>query len=148
MTVSALWSKHRPIALAIAPEYRIPGLDADDVRQEALVALWEAAGSFDPARGRFPAFARTVIHRHLRDLLQAATRMKRTAVFHLGADPADTRDRIAARLELVDYARRATALSDRERSAVTDHVRGVPAKSTKAHDSALQRARRKLKAAA
>ena len=77
----ARWTKHRKIALAIAPEYRIPGLEPDDVRQEALVALWEACGDHDEKKGPFPAFARLVIHRRLRDLLQAATRLKRTAEF-------------------------------------------------------------------
>jgi DNA-directed RNA polymerase specialized sigma24 family protein len=79
VTKPALWTKHRSIALAIAPEWRIPGLDQDDVRQEALIALWEACGSHDKTKGPFPAFARLVIKRRLRDLLQAATRQKRTA---------------------------------------------------------------------
>ena len=78
--VPALWTKHRPIALGISTEWRIPGLDADDVRQEALIALWEAARCHDREKGPFPAFARLVIGRRMRDLLQAATRQKRTAV--------------------------------------------------------------------
>ena len=84
----ARWTANRKIALAIAPEYRIPGLGTDDVRQEALLALWEACGDYDKAKGPFPAFARLVIHRHLRDLLQAATRLKRTAEFDHEAEVA------------------------------------------------------------
>lgn len=144
MTRGARWTKHRGIALGIAAEYRVPGLDADDVRQEALVALWEATGIYDAARGPFPALARTIIHRHLRDLLQAATRLKRTATFDHEADPPDMRDRIAARLELLDLAR--AGLTDAERAAVADHLNGVPATQSKSHDNALQRARRKLAA--
>lgn len=87
MTVPALWTKHRPIALAIAPEWRIPGLEPDDVRQEALIALWEAARCHDQAKGPFPPFARLVIGRRMRDLLQAATRQKRTAEFDEWAEP-------------------------------------------------------------
>lgn len=87
MTVPALWTKHRPIALAISTEWYIPGLDADDVRQEALIALWEAARCHDRDKGPFPAFARLVIGRRLSDLLQAATRQKRTAVFDEFTDP-------------------------------------------------------------
>lgn len=139
----ALWTRHRGIALGIAADYRIPRLDPDDVRQEALVALWEATGVYDPARGTFPALARTVVHRHLRDLLQAATRLKRTADFDREVDPMDVRDRIAARLQLVDLAR--AHLTPTERKAIRDHVNGAPTKSSRRHGNALQRARRKLR---
>lgn len=87
MNVPALWTKNRGIALGIAPEWRIPGLDPDDVRQEALIALWEAARCHDRDKGPFPPFARLVIQRRLRDLLQAATRQKRTAEFSEFTEP-------------------------------------------------------------
>jgi RNA polymerase sigma factor (sigma-70 family) len=87
MSVPALWTKHRPIALAIASEWRIPHLDPDDVRQEALIALWEAARCHDKAKGPFPTFARLVVKRRMRDLLQAATRQKRTAEFDYDTEP-------------------------------------------------------------
>lgn len=144
MTRASLYQKHRQIALGEARDWRIPSLDADDVRQEANVALWEATGCYDPGRGPFPAFARVVVKRHLRDLLQAATRQKRTARFDHEADPPDIRDRIAARLELLDLSR--VHLTDIERTAVADHLNGAPVKQSKAHDNALQRARRKLAA--
>lgn len=148
MTRTALWTKHRPIALAIARDYRIPHLDPDDVRQEALVALWEATSRCDPARGPFPALARTIIHRHLADLLEAATRLKRTARFDHEADPpapdaADAR----ATLALILEARR-LRLSPLEQDALADHLNGVRATSSKCHENALTRARRKLKDAA
>ena len=79
-TVPARWTKHRPIALGLAREYRVPGMDPDDVRQEALVALWEACRAYDREKGTFPPFARLVINRRLTDLLRAATREKRSAV--------------------------------------------------------------------
>lgn len=116
VTRPTLFTRHRGIALGEARDWTIPGLDADDVRQEALVALWEATGVYDPERGTFPALARTVVRRHLIDLLEAATRLKRTAELDRDADPADVRDRIAARLELVDLAR--ANLTETERAAV------------------------------
>ena len=85
--VPALWTKHRPIALAIARDWRIPGMDPDDVRQEALIALWEACRCHDKEKGPFPPFARLVIGRRMRDLLQAATRQKRTADFDHHTEP-------------------------------------------------------------
>jgi DNA-directed RNA polymerase specialized sigma24 family protein len=85
--VPALWTKNRGIALGIATEWNIPGMDPDDVRQEALVALWEAARCHDPSKGRFPPFARLVIKRRMRDHLQAATRQKRVAQFAEFSEP-------------------------------------------------------------
>lgn len=81
MNVPALWTKNRGIAIGIASEWNIPGMDPDDVRQEALIALWEACRCHDPSKGLFPPFARLVIKRRMRDHLQAATRQKRTASF-------------------------------------------------------------------
>lgn len=145
MTRAALWTKHRPVAHGIARDYRVPGLDADDVAQEALVALWEATGAFDPRRGPFPPFARLVVNRHLRDLLQAATREKR-------AVPAGRVDAELApapeQLSLAPLLEAHRALSDRERAAVRAHLNGLPTRSSKAHENALMRARRKLRAAA
>ena len=85
--VPALWTKNRKIALAIAAEWRIPHLAADDVRQEALIALWEACRCHDKTKGSFPPFARLVIGRRMRDLLQAATRQKRTADLDYETEP-------------------------------------------------------------
>lgn len=76
MTTAALWTKHRGIAIGIANEYRIPGMDPDDVRQEALIGLWEAARAYDPSVGPFAAFARTVVTRRCVDLLRASGRGK------------------------------------------------------------------------
>ena len=45
--VPARWTKHRPIALGLAREYRVPGMDPGDVHQEALIALWEACRAYD-----------------------------------------------------------------------------------------------------
>ena len=79
-SVPARWTKHRPIAYAIAAEYRIPGLERQDVDQEACVALWLASRAYDRSKGSFPAFARLVIHRRLTDLVREATRQKRSTV--------------------------------------------------------------------
>jgi RNA polymerase sigma factor (sigma-70 family) len=136
--------KHRGIALGISKDYFLPGFDEDDVRQEAFVALWEATGLYEPEKGVFPTIARTVVHNHLRDLVQAANRLKRKAAIADWVDPPDVRDRIAARLQLLDLAR--VSLTERERNALHDHVaEGVPATSTKSHDCALTSARRKLR---
>lgn len=79
MTRGALYEKHRGIALGEARDWRIPGLDPDDVRQECQVTLWCATATWDPARGRFASYARHAVKARCVDLLRAATRQKRTA---------------------------------------------------------------------
>jgi hypothetical protein len=41
--VPALWTKHRHIARIEASEWHLPGSERQDVEQEALIALWQAA---------------------------------------------------------------------------------------------------------
>lgn len=77
VTRPAMFTAQRKAALAIAAEWSIPGMDPDDVRQEALVALWVAAGKHDPERGPWPPFARLSIKARMRDLLQHANRQCR-----------------------------------------------------------------------
>ena len=57
MTAPALWTKHRGIARGIARDFFLPGADRDDVRQEADIALWEAATHYRQELGPFPTFA-------------------------------------------------------------------------------------------
>lgn len=75
MTRAALFAKHAGLCDHIARDFRIPGLELDDWRQEARVALWIATGSFDPAHGvRFKTFAAMCIRRRLIDVLEMALR--------------------------------------------------------------------------
>lgn len=67
-----LISQHLGLARAIARRYTGRGIDAEDLRQVASLALVHAAGRFDPARGTsFAAYAGVCVHgelkRHLRD---------------------------------------------------------------------------------
>lgn len=97
MNRPALFTQQRKAALAIADEWSIPGLDADDVRQEALLALWNATAKHDPERGPWPAFARLSVKSWMTDLLRAASNQARTppegtvAEVEIpgGTDPAD-----------------------------------------------------------
>lgn len=78
MTRASLWTKHRGIALAIAQEWRIPGLEPDDGRQEALLALWCATATWDQEQAAFSTYARQAVRNRCTDLLRAATAQKRT----------------------------------------------------------------------
>ena len=68
--------QYRPLALAIAREYFLPGADHDDVRQEAMIALAIADRDYAPERWSFSSFARLVIHRRLNSAVKIATRKK------------------------------------------------------------------------
>lgn len=77
MTRTALWTRGRKVARAEAAKVFVPGMDRDDVEQEALIALWEAAGRWDGEGGAsFETFAALVIGRRLADLLKGARRRK------------------------------------------------------------------------
>jgi RNA polymerase sigma factor (sigma-70 family) len=54
-----LFRKNEPLAIHIAKRAIHPrdGFDRADVKQEALIGLWEAAKSYEPARGRFSVWA-------------------------------------------------------------------------------------------
>lgn len=76
--------EHRPLALAIAWDHRgrtMPGLiDLDDLRQEALAGLCEAAVAWNPtlSTGRtFCGFAKWRIHGRVIDALRAADPLTR-----------------------------------------------------------------------
>ncbi len=79
-----LTRSHLALADKIADRFRIPGLDAADIRQEARRVLIRAAQSFDPARGEFAPFAGTIIRNRLRDIFNGEVR--RVRVHGVSAD--------------------------------------------------------------
>lgn len=150
----ALFTKHRGIALSVAREYFLPGAQPDDVRQEALLALWEATGKHDPERGPFPPFARIVVHRRLQDRVTEARTRKHTVLseaerdeFHVpgGREPFEI---LWERMELDRIRRGIPALTANEATALSHALNGRPYAGNKRIDNALQRARLKLREAA
>ena len=141
VTVPALWTRHRAIAYKQAGEFRIPGLQAQDVEQEALVALWEACRRWDPERGKFPPFAKAVIRNTLIDLLRRASHRPVEVPLEIDVRVEPETGQLRWVLEALD------TLTELERQAVADHLNGRPSKESKSHDSALDRARVKLRAA-
>jgi len=144
----ALWTKHRPIAIAIAREYYFPGADDNDVRQEALIGLWYAVKDFDPERGlSFPNFARLVIHRRLTGCLKMALRPGRMALSDAGRelDGIPSRDEQESRERLWEMVEASKLLTIKERSAVEAYVAGTYTSRDRKMENALQSARRKLR---
>ena len=143
--VNDLFNEHRGIAYGIAAKYRIPGMGRDDVNQEALSALWTCIETYDPAKGSFAAFARTCIERQLIDLLRSATRREKRLI-EFGRSLAVPLDASDAKERLDEIVAGVESLTEVERRALAAHLNGVPATASKAHNSALTRARAKLAA--
>lgn len=62
------------LAQTIARSYRVPGVDAADVEQEAMRALMRAAEGFDPAKGSFAAYAGRAVRNQLNTLYRDGVR--------------------------------------------------------------------------
>lgn len=155
------------LADAIAACWTIPGADGDDVRQLARIAAWEATRQHDAGRGvPLTAFARMVVKARLYDAWRAATARKHdlltAAVRHGVADDGSERDVLAGVaddradvLELVSQRERlgrivaaVPLLTELERAALADVSSGrLGPRASKRLDNAVQRARRKLRAA-
>ena len=61
--------ENRGLAQSIAAKYKVPGVDSDDIRQEANVALFKAARSYDASQGaKFSTWAHRLISNRLNDL--------------------------------------------------------------------------------
>ena len=148
-SVPALWTKHRPIARGIASDFYLPGSDRDDVRQEADIALWEAATHYRREHGSFPAFARLVVKRRLVDRLKESTREKRRVLTDatreiedaMTGDPLEDRERLRALVKAMH------TLNEWERDAVVRIVNDVPIQG-KTDDTQRYRVRKKLREAA
>lgn len=152
MTAPALFTKYRPIALAIAKEWYLPGGDQDDVRQEALIALWEAARSYKPEMGPpFPVFARLLINRRLASTLRAALRGKQLvltdAVRDYDTPVMDACTAVIQRERVRQIVHVAAGLKGLEREALRRILADKPLAS-KSEDNARARVRVKMKAAA
>lgn len=167
VNADAMLHEHTGLVYSWADAFYFPGGDRDDVRQIALLALWEAIQTFD-GRGHFTGWAHMVVRRDLMDALEASRRLRhrplsesvRTAVADSGEvgealdfipggkDPADLAVERETFRELVA---RIKSLSPLERDALIrvvfcgeQYVHNY--RSDKRIDNALQRARRKLAA--
>lgn len=154
MTVAADWLKHRGLARSLARRYFLPGGDADDLEQEALIALWVAARNYDPDSGvPFEAFAALLIRRRLWTAIKTANRGSHRMISDAYRVLDDTTgaytfdELVEAREELREITSRMGLLTELEAAAVAISANGFhrPGGILKTHDNALQRAKRKLR---
>jgi RNA polymerase sigma factor (sigma-70 family) len=65
--IDALVNANLGLAIQIASDYfSNPGYDRDDLKQEALYALWEAARYYRPERGEFHVYAGVCVRQRLK----------------------------------------------------------------------------------
>jgi RNA polymerase sigma factor (sigma-70 family) len=154
VTVPALWQKHLHLADTLANDWHIPGADQDDVRQEARIALWEAAKAFDlELNVPFTAFARLVIGRRLRDCLRNAQAGKHAILTNAVRDhdhPTSQTEILERRADLRALVQGFQQLSLLEQQAVTASANRTPYTTVgpfRSVDNAVQRGRRKLRQA-
>jgi RNA polymerase sporulation-specific sigma factor len=176
MTEDAFVAAYRPLAYRLARGYFAPGLERDDLRQEALVGVMKAYRSWRPGHaGTVASFVRLCVTRQLVTALKTAQREKhgplndayRTlrlegsgeivdtidAVEEPDSDPADVVER---RERLRAVVRGFAGLTPLERQCVVMFANGrsyaemdaVIGTGIKSADNALTRARRKLREAA
>lgn len=159
--------RHDGFLAYIARPLYAPGLAADDFYQEALIALHDAAVSWN-GRGSFTGFASMVVRRRLWTVVKTALRDKRGSkdaprplhepygpdgddglvLEERLADPcADPHRMVVARENLREISHRLPALTDLQRRAVIVAAVGASpseAGDSKTIDNAYQRARSKL----
>jgi RNA polymerase sigma factor (sigma-70 family) len=155
-----LYTKHQPLADLIASGYYLPGADRDDVRQEARIALWEAARTWDRARGAsFRTFARLIISRRLASAVRAANGGTARALTDASRDtqlellPGGTvADEVEARERFRGVVAAVAALPEQERVCLVHVASGgayrelsIPVKRV---DNLVQQARGRLRGAA
>ena len=73
-TPESLFESHLELALKIGRSFPIPNSSIEESEQEARIALWQAATSFDPTKGEFAGFASIVVRNHLRNAFNSAKR--------------------------------------------------------------------------
>ena len=166
MTGAAL-EEHVPVALRVARDFYLPGGDRQDVEQEARIALWLAARTYN-GQGSFAGWATFVVRRTLITKLRSAQREKhrpltealRTALVDDGEkieevpivdtiiggrDPLDV---VIAREQLAAVARAIRELTPLERAALDGVLAGVePRRGDHRLDNSIRRARKKIRAA-
>ena len=70
----SLFAENEALAAKLARSFPIPRLSVEEVAQEALLVLWQAACKFDPSKGAFEPFATIAIRNHLRNVFSKSKR--------------------------------------------------------------------------
>lgn len=157
--------KYEGLCRSIVARYFAPGMDRDDLLQEARIGLWKASRDFRPDAGSsFPSFAALCIERQVQTAIVTARRNKHRALNNASAlDAPISNDGEGLTLadilpapirtdrESVPWAALRELLGPLERRVLDELASGLSqdalakrlAVSPKSVDNALQRIRRK-----
>lgn len=150
-----------PLAYRIAARFYLPGSDRDDVQQEALIGLWKALRDFNGS-GVKAAFLAMAVNRHLATKVKQAGRDKHRPLNEAIRVALDEDGETVPIVDLLEGQRSEGGsaanqlvamrllLTPLERRAVVGVACGMAYAELgefRSVDNALQRARRKLRAA-
>lgn len=160
-----LLRRYQPLLRATVRHFRLPpGVDRDDIAQEALIGFLRAVEAWRPERGTFGAFARRCVRNHVLHALDSAGAEKHKLLSHaVSLDTApeysrhgDPEATVLAHEQLATLANAMRNLSDWERTALHASLNDVPHREVarehgvtpRAVTLAARRGRRKLTARA
>ena len=75
-----LYRRYSPRLFGIAARYFAPGLDRDDLMQEATIGFFKAVRDYKSDRGEFVGFAELCVRRQVITLIKTATRQKHSTL--------------------------------------------------------------------
>lgn len=160
MTEDAAVREWSNLAYWIARDYHLPGAGRDDVKQEALIALWYGLRSHDPARAPLRTWLASCIRKRLGSAVRDACRLKHgplndaVTLAEGEKGPGGTLVPLQARpgwtpapsASVAEILARLTPLEQRAVVGVACGMEYAEIGPAKTVDNALHRARRKLAA--
>ena len=89
--LAALYDRYGRLAYGLAYRVAQDATEAEDIVQEAFLALWRQADRYDGSLGSVRSYLLTIVHRRAIDALRARARrpVRATAIENAAADTAD-----------------------------------------------------------
>ena len=136
--LEALIERHKPLVSGIARSYFLVGGDTDDLVQEGMIALYNAATSYDlSSDASFKTFARLVVRRRVQSAVKGALRLKNMPLNNslglnnqgmliiAGADESDNDDDEGIFVVSSDLTPEQQLLNREQLRSVTDAIRAA-----------------------
>jgi len=103
-TLEELFEAYQKLAHNVADGFPIPGLTPEECRNEALIPLDKAVQSYDPSKGEFDHFARTVIQNHLKNAYNKAAKDCSREITMLDQAKGDSEETLAPKDAIEDVS--------------------------------------------
>jgi RNA polymerase sigma factor (sigma-70 family) len=117
--LGSLYDRYGKVAYAVALRVLRDATLAEDAVQEAFLAVWRQAATYDPARGKASTWILTFVHRRAVDLVRRQHRFQALPAELEAAAPVTSVDGVAERAALLgDVHAALRTLSSAERQVV------------------------------